>query len=288
MRKTKRVFCAKWKKGRPWLCYDKEKGMWCIICHAHHDNLAVACPPSRQNALVNPTTLFTYGNVKDHADGLYHLTIVDLSEPLSTTLANLPIPIPSSILPQMKTLFRIVVDLVRTGTAHNQLRALLLLQVCNGVQYELRYDRKYVPIVLKYLAMVAWRYLQILWVASTFRAVMTDEIKVANTPWLSTAAMLYVNNKCITVPIGCGALPVDDRDAKALEDALRDVFSKSDIHPWLDAASICVTVDGAPVLLPGLPDWLQQQALHALFWYCALYRTECVDLNVPQVEKVER
>ena len=154
--------------------------------------------------------------------------------------------------------------------------------------YELRYGCKYVPIVLKFLAAVARKYLRKLWVTSTFRAIMTDEVKVADSQWLSTAARFYLGDQCINVPTGCGVLPADDRDAKASGNALGDPFMKSAIHPWLDAAVVAITVDGASVLLSGLCDRLQQQAPHTLFWYCAAHRTKRVDFDVTEVPKAER
>ena len=280
--KRKRAFQESWKLGRPWLCWDPDKGMWCSTCHANRNNMGVAGPPSRRNALLNPTLIYSFRNVKAHGECRYHLLAVGLSQRLTTPVASLPVPLPSSILPQVQILFRTVLYMARTAGPYNQLRALLRLQVLNGVTYELRYGRKYVRVVLKFLAAVARKYLRKLWVTSTFRAIMTDEVKVADSQWLSTAARFYLGDQCITVPTGCGVLPAEDRDAKAIENALGGVFMKSSIHPWLDAAVVAITVDGASVLLSGLCDRLQQQAPHALVWYCVTTWVSTLTMEEPR------
>ena len=64
MRKTdhKKTFQLSWMTGRPWLQYDEELGMWCLICHSHHNAAAVVGPYSHKHALVNPTKLYHYKN----------------------------------------------------------------------------------------------------------------------------------------------------------------------------------------------------------------------------------
>ena len=117
--KRKRAFQESWKLGRPWLCWDPDKGMWCSTCHANRNNMGVAGPPSRRNALLNPTLIYSFRNVKDHGECRYHLLAVGLSQRLTTPVASLPVPLPSSILPQVQILFRTVLYMARTAGSYN-------------------------------------------------------------------------------------------------------------------------------------------------------------------------
>ena len=75
--------------------------MWCFICHSHRNAAAVVGPDSRRNALVNPMKLYHYRNVAGYADTMYHLAAVGLSSCFTAVLSNMPIHLPTAIIPQV-------------------------------------------------------------------------------------------------------------------------------------------------------------------------------------------
>ena len=287
MRKTghNKKFQSSWGIGRPWLRYDAELGMWCETCHAHRNAAAVVGPDSRKNALVNPTKLYHYRNVAGHADTTYHLTAVGLSTRLTTSVSNMPIHLPAAVIPQVKILFRSVVYMTRGGIAHRRLKEVLRLQVANGVTYNLRYTSKSIPGILHFLGKAVAGFKRKLWLASTFRAIMTDEVKVGTSQWLATAVRLWTGRQFMEMPHVSGRLAGDGRDAVAIEQAIDNLFKDQGVTNWLDAALVAITVDGASVLLSTLCDKLRSKAPNAVPMYCASHKTQRVDHDVPEVPK---
>ena len=176
----------------------------------------------------------------------------------------------------MQILFRTVLYMARTAGSYNQLRALLRLQVLNGVTYELRYGRKYVPVVLKFLAAVARKYLRKLWVTSTFRAIMTDEVKVADSQWLSTAARLYLGDQCITVKLAGAlcAVPLSQSSCEQLNSTIKLVHG--DGRHCLKAT---VAEDEIVVRTTTMPE---EELVHSAIreWATATHRrTACIKVN---------
>ena len=284
----KRIFQSSWQTGRAWLQYDEHKGMWCSLCHKHRAAAAISGPVSRRNALVNPTTYYSYRNVQKHADGPYHLAAVALESRMSTCVSTMQVQLPTAIIPQVKVVFRTVVYMVKSHLAHRQLHRLLALHKANGVVYTLRYKSSYCVVLLKFLGAMVRKYLRRLWIHSVWRAVRTDEVKVGIAQWLFVTARIFVDQKFHTLPIATCTLPAEGRDAPAIEEALNTAPANNGITIWLDTALVGVTVDGASVLLSALTDRLRNKAPHALPWYRAAHRTQRVDADVTEVPKAER
>ena len=72
-----------------------------------------------------------------------------------------------------------------------------------------------------------------------------------------------------------------------MQNALDAVFRKGSITPWLAAALVATTVDGASVLLSRPRDLLQQQAPNGLFFFCGTHRTQQVVFDLTQVATAE-
>ena len=156
-KKQIREFQSSWKRDRDWLQFDPEKGMWCNVCFHHRDNPKVFGPATKRNALVQPTKKYDFKVVKRHAEGSYHLTACGLEKALDTPVAQLPICLPTAVIPQVQVLLRTVLYMARTGLAHRQLGPLFELQQQNGSVYNLGYASRYATTVMRYLARAADR-----------------------------------------------------------------------------------------------------------------------------------
>lgn len=287
-RTENRTFHQDWKKGREWLQYNEGQGMWCSVCYAFRQHPTVVGPKSKRNALAFPTKIFRYRNVYVHPDTSYHLAAMGLHKghlgPLSTVHINLPV----EKIDQAKALFRTVLFMARRGIAHRQMRALMELQVANGIKFDMKYRSSYTPVIMHYLAQAAHEHMRKVWEGALTKAIMTDEVKIGDTQWLTTTARLFGSGGFSEVAMAPATFPKDDRDATAVNDTLNSAFKEHNIRQWLDDTVVGVTVDGASVLLSGLGAEIEKKNHGALMFYCTSHRTERVDFDVTEVPKAER
>ena len=287
-RKEKHTFQKAWQNGRLWLRYDGEKGMWCAVCHQFRQNPSVAGSGNKKNALCNPTKVYTFRNVKNHAEGSYHTRATALVGRLDTSVAAMPLALPTAVTPQVKVLFRTVLYMVRNGIGHQQLKRLMHLQKENGVKYDLKYHSHYVPVVLHFLAAACKDFVRQKWAVATWRSVMVDEVKVGDQQWLSCTACVSDGAERMMLVIGAGRFEDEGRDATAVADTMSKALAAFGVDSWLDERLVALCVDGASVLLSGLHSEVAQQAPNVLRFYCASHRTQRVDNDVTEVPKRER
>ena len=286
--KKVRTFKSSWKNNRKWLRFDPAIGMWCAMCHAFRQHPKVSGSGKKKNALALPTKVYSFRNVKSHADGSYHVAAQALSSRSDAPMTQAIISLPNSVIPKAKALFRTVLFMARNGLAYTKLRPLLELQRTNGVEYDLRYASRYTPVALKYLAEAAREHLRRLWALASSRAIMVDEVKEAGRQWVSVTARFFSGKALLQSVIGVEEMVGEGRDATAIKDAVTVAFGKVNVTAWLDTNLVAFCVDGASVLLSSMHKDIQQAAPNAIQWYCASHRTQRVDFDVTSVPKADR
>ena len=178
--------------------------------------------------------------------------------------------------------------MARQGIPHHQLRALLDLQRINGVHFNMGYKSSYTPIVLHYLAEACRQYVRDSWNRAEAKGVMTDEVKVGDKQWVTTACRMFVANEFKQMAISPTCFDGGERDATAIAQVIESSFKAHGIEAWIDEQLVSLTVDGATVLLSGLHREIKASSPDVLAFYCAAHRTQRVDYDVTSVPKKER
>ena len=103
----------------------------------------------------------------------YHAADRALQNWLATTVAILPIRLPSHVAHQEMIFFCMVPHMAHRSIANRQLRPLIALR--RRVRHKLWYGRTYVLTIRHFLASVARRHLCQHWTQAVHMAIMTDE-----------------------------------------------------------------------------------------------------------------
>ena len=188
-----RPFQVGWLREHSWLVSDPAEGMKCKICWKWRHVKEVMGPDQCRNSMATPTTEYRHAKVARHSDTRGHLEAVKLEtgQDMPVFDQDIAIAVPALVVPAVKALFRSAVYLVRTGTSFKAMPH-LNLQVSNGLKYDIRYkDPSYCSDVLHYIADVVRTKVKQLWVNSSFRCVMADEIKTAGVERLMLACRVF-------------------------------------------------------------------------------------------------
>ena len=75
-----RPFVVSWQNDSPWLCYDKQLGMWCETClrHANDEEVRFSNGKNNVNSLCQPTFKYRFENIDGHERKACHLRAVHL------------------------------------------------------------------------------------------------------------------------------------------------------------------------------------------------------------------
>ena len=128
----------------------------------------------------------------------------------------------------------------------------------------MKYRSACTPIIMHYLARVARDYFKKQWNTAVSKALMTDEVKIGDTQWLTTTARLFVSGNFVELCVSPSRFPGEERDAHAIANVLHSSFRQHGISEWLDDRMVALTTDGASVLLSGLSSEVQKKAPGAL------------------------
>lgn len=112
---------------------------------------------------------------------------------------------------------------------------------------------------------------------------MIDEVKVGDQQWLTATARLFDGSTFAHILTAITCFADEERDADAIVDTLKDGLREQGITTWLDDSLVAVCVDGASVLLSGLPRCISSLAPNVMTFYCAAHRTQRVDFDVTEV-----
>ena len=113
-------FLDHWKKGNPWLAYDKDQDiMWCTVCFEFKDKL-LREHPGDDMTMIHGTKAFYLQTVKRHRDRASHILMIEHKAAIEKPHAT---PIASGLIKQIATVdqpkYRALFNTVHCSAKHD-------------------------------------------------------------------------------------------------------------------------------------------------------------------------
>ena len=260
-------------------------GLFCV-CYRNREDAEVIASGGRVNALRLPTTLYNINRMKDHASHPSHTRALFIESVRSAqTVQSVAVRLPAVYIPQMKVLFRLVYSLAKRGMGHSQIKDEIALFQANGGTYSIGYQqRRYVPVVLQFLAGTVRSEVSRDFRLSIFRHLMADEVKVGVDEYLTIAVRCFAAGSFCTS--GLAVQKSTKRDASSIVGEFDSAMNDLGIDPsiWLSSSTIGCTFDGAKVLLGSVSQQLQQKRSTESNSTCRLYTLYCCSHRIQRVD----
>ena len=289
-------FLDHWKKGNPWLAYDKDQDiMWCTVCFEFKDKL-LREHPGDDMTMIHGTKAFYLQTVKRHRDRASHILMIEHKAAIEKPHAT---PIASGLIKQIATVdqpkYRALFNTVHCSAKHdwsfNAFKPLMELQGKNGVNIgDNYYGNTYGPkMFLKSIAEVQrittreriqeCRFFSVMGDGSTDRSIADQE---------AVYIRLLVDGEPVNVFAGLHELTTGDAEGVliALDEVLYtylgislDTQKQKLVNVNLDGASVNMGVNN------GLGVRLQRRnGQHVVVTHCINHKLELSILDIRKEE----